>query len=158
MAKKIGIADTMFARVDMFKIVKKALDDSMESDIKLERYTVPGIKDLPVACKKLIEEYKCDICMALGMPGDKPIDKTCAHEASLGIIQVQLITNKHVIEVFVHADEGRNEKELFEIVEDRTYKHTLNAIGLLKGKEELSRMAGRGIRQGKENVGQIKGK
>ena len=156
MSKKIGIADTMFARVDMFKIAKKALDDSMESGIQLEHYTVPGVKDLPVACKKLLEEYNCDICMALGMPGDKPIDKTCAHEASQGLIQTQLLTNKHIIEVFVHLDEGKDEKELSEITKNRAYAHTLNTISLLKGKETLSKKAGKGIRQGKENVGGIK--
>jgi len=151
---KIGIVDTMFARVDMFKVVKKALDDSMESGIKLERYTVPGVKDLPVACKKLLEEHNCDIAMALGMPGDKPIDKTCAHEASQGLIQTQLLTNKHIIEVFVHLDEG-NEKELSQITKNRTYDHTINAIKLLKGKETLSKNVGKGVRQGKESVGGI---
>ena len=156
MSKKIGIADTMFARVDMFKIAKKALDDSMELGIKLERYTVPGVKDLPVACKKLFEEHNCEICMALGMPGDKPIDKTCAHEASQGLIQTQLLTNKHIIEVFVHLDEGKNEKDLLEIVKNRTYDHTMNAISLLKSKDGLQKYAGKGIRQGKESVGSIK--
>ena len=62
---KIGIADTTFARVDMAKfaigIIKK------NSNAKIERYTVPGFKDLPVACKKLIEEDNCDIVIALGM-------------------------------------------------------------------------------------------
>lgn len=38
-----------------------------------------GIKDLPIASKKLLEESECDIVMALGMPGSKPIDKQCAH-------------------------------------------------------------------------------
>lgn len=146
----------MFARVDMFKIVKKALDDSMEPGIKLERYTVPGVKDLPVACKKLLEEHNCDICMALGMPGNQPIDKTCAHEASQGLINTQLQTNKHVIEVFIHLDEGKDEKELFEIVKNRTYDHTMNAIALLKGKNRLEKFAGKGVRQGKESVGAIK--
>jgi len=155
MPYKIGIVDTMFARVDMFKIVKKVLEDSMEAGIKLERYTVPGVKDLPVACKKLLEE--CDICMALGMPGDKPIDKTCAHEASQGLIQTQLMTNKHIIEVFVHLDESKDDKELFEIVKNRTYDHTMNAVALLKGKEALTKKAGKGIRQGKEDVGGYNG-
>ncbi|HZX44479.1 MAG TPA: riboflavin synthase [Candidatus Nanoarchaeia archaeon] len=153
---KVGIADTMFARQDMFKIVKKALEDSMEPGIRLERYTVPGVKDLPVACKKLFEEYGCDICMALGMPGDKPIDKVCAHEASNGLIHVQLMTNKHIIEVFVHLDEGKDEKELLEIVHNRVYDHTLNTLALLKGKEALSKKAGKGIRQGKESVGELR--
>jgi riboflavin synthase len=154
MAYKIGIADTMFARVDMFKIAKRAIDDSMEN-VKIERYTVPGVKDLPVAAKRLLEEYKCDIVIALGMPGDKEIDKVCAHEASQGLIQAQLLANKHIIEVFVHLDEAKDEKELLEITKNRTYDHTLNAISLLKGKETLSSKAGKGIRQGKEDVGGI---
>lgn len=154
MSYKIGIADTMFARIDMFKVVKKAIDDSMET-IKIERYTVPGVKDLPVACKLLFEEHNCDICLALGMPGDKPIDKTCAHEASQGLINVQLMTGKHILEVFVHLDEGKSEKELFKITTNRTYDHTLNAIALLKSKTALSKNAGKGIRQGHENAGSI---
>ncbi len=145
----------MFARVDMFKIAKKALDDSMEPGIKIERYTVPGVKDIPVACKKLLEEKGCDICMALGMPGNKPIDKTCAHEASQGLIQTQLQTNKHIIEVFVYLDEGKDEKELYEITKKRTYDHTINAISLLKG-NSLQKLAGKGIRQGKENIGALR--
>jgi riboflavin synthase len=144
----------MFSRVDMFKVVKKALDDSMEAGIKLERYTVPGVKDLPVACKKLLEN-DCDICMALGMPGSMPIDKTCAHEASQGLINTQLLTNKHIIEVFVHLDEGKDKKELLEITKNRTYDHTMNAINLLKKKNKLERFTGKGIRQGKESVGGI---
>ena len=137
---KIGIADTMFARVDMFRFVKKALDDSMEPGIKLERYTVPGVKDLPIACKKLFGNG-CDICLALGMPGPMPIDKTCAHEASQGLINLQLAENKHILEVFVHLDESKNEKELFEIVKNRVYDHAMNAIALLKGKNNLQKFS-----------------
>lgn len=151
---KVGIADTMFARVDMFKAAKKAIEDTGE-ELKVERYTVPGIKDLPAACKKLFGEHYCDICIAFGMPGPKPIDKQCAHESSQGLINVQLMANKHIIEVFVHLDEGNNDKDVKRIAEDRAYKHTLNAIALLKGKEELSRYAGQGKRQGHEDAGNI---
>ena len=152
---KIGIVETMFARADMFQFAKKAIDDSLES-VKIERYTVPGVKDLPVACKILFDEYDCDICIALGMPGDKAIDKTCAHEASQGLISAQLMVNKHIVEVFVHLDEGKDESELYEIVKKRTYDHTLNAIALLKGKETLQKRAGQGVRQGKESVGALR--
>ena len=143
----------MFARVDMFKIAKKALDDSMEPGIKLERYTVPGVKDLPVACKKLLEE--CDICIALGMPGDKPIDKTCAHEASQGLIQTQLMTDKHIIEVFIHEDESKDPKELYEICKNRAKKHALNAVRLIKDPNWFIENAGKGLRQGKEDAGHL---
>ena len=168
MNKTIGIVDTMFARVDMYSIAKKAIEDSMEP-IKIERYSVPGVKDLPVACKKLLEDYNCDICLALGMPGDKKIDKTCAHEASQGLINVQIMTNKHILEVFVHMDERRktksnknnndedkiNDKKLLEITKNRVYDHTMNAIALLKSKTALSKKAAKGIRQGHENAGSI---
>ena len=98
--KLIGVVDTMFARLDMGGA---AIDElkHMGTGFKVIRRTVPGIKNLPVEAKKLIEEDKCDIVIALGMPGAQAIDKQCAHEASTGIIAAQLMTNKHIIEVFV---------------------------------------------------------
>ena len=53
--KKIGIADTTFARYDMGQ---SAINELKSNDVgfKIIQYTVPGIKDLPVACKKLFEE------------------------------------------------------------------------------------------------------
>ncbi len=153
MSHKIGIADTTFARVNMAKIAERTLKDNLEG-IRILRYTVPGVKDLPVACKTLIDDG-CDIVMALGMPGDKPIDKVCAHEASQGLIQTQLLTNKHIIEVFIYLDEGKDEKELFEIVKDRTKKHALNVIALLRGRNTLERFAGKGRRQGNKDAGEL---
>ena len=150
---KIGITDTTFARVDMAKFVIDTIKKN--SDAKIVRYTVPGFKDLPVASKKLIEEDKCDIVIALGMAGKMPIDKLCAHEASLGLQQVQLITNKHILEVFVHMDESKKDKEIYEIAKNRAQKHALNALALLKGKTELTKYAGMGKRQGKDDEGVI---
>ncbi|MEM1513434.1 MAG: riboflavin synthase [Candidatus Thermoplasmatota archaeon] len=152
--KIIGIADTTFARYDMASV---AIDELKKNatDIKIERYTVPGIKDLPVAAKKLIEEKKCDIVMALGMPGAMPIDKQCAHEASLALLAVQILTNKHIIEVFVHEDEAKDEKELKWLAEKRTREHALNVINLLFYPERLQRQAGTGQRQGFEDVGPL---
>jgi riboflavin synthase len=152
---KIGIVDTTFARVNMASIAIEEIKKSITS-IDFMRYTVPGIKDLPVTIKKLLEEEKCDIAMAFGMPGPTPIDKQCAHEASLGLIWTQLMTNKHVIEVFVHEDEAANEKELYTIAEDRARKHALNVIKLLFKPEGLVREAGMGKRQGVPNIGPIK--
>lgn len=153
MPKTIGIADTTFARYDMGALAEKTLKENISA--KIIRYTVPGVKDLPVAAKKLLDEDECDIVMALGMPGPKPIDKQCAHEASTGLIQAQLLTNKHIIEVFVHEDEAENKKQLAEIAKNRTVKHAFNAIALLKGKTELTRYAGSGIRQGHEDAGSL---
>ncbi len=132
MTKTIGIADTCFARADMYSIAKKAIDDYGAS-VNVERYTVPGVKDLPVACKKLFDEFGCDIVIALGMPGAEKMDKQCAHEASTGIISAQLLSNKHILEVFVHLDEGKNEKDLYDVTKNRTYDHTINALKLLEG-------------------------
>ena len=153
--KKIGIADTTFARYDMASAAINELE-SNHTGFKIIRYTVPGIKDLPVACKKLFEEHNCDIVMALGMPGSKPIDKTCAHEASLGLIQTQLMCNKHIIEVFVHEDEAENEKELAWLAEQRAREHALTVLDLLFNPEKLTKNAGRGLRQGFEDAGAIK--
>jgi riboflavin synthase len=148
---KIGIADTTFARYDMGKAAMDELKKNCSA--KMERYTVPGIKDLPVACKKLFEEHGCDIVMALGMPGSKPVDKTCAHEASMGIIICQLMTNKHIIEVFVHEDEASDERALAALMDKRAREHALNVVKLLFKPRALEQQAGTGQRQGYEDVG-----
>ncbi|HPY59558.1 MAG TPA: riboflavin synthase [Methanospirillum sp.] len=147
---KIGIADTTFARVNMGKF---AIDElKKHSSVTIERYTVPGIKDLPVACKKLFEEYRCDICMALGMPGGKEKDRMCAHEASTGLIACQLMTNRHIIEVFVHEDEASDDAELAWLAEQRAREHAVNVIKLMRP-GTLEREAGTGQRQGFSDAG-----
>ena len=149
--KIIGIADTTFARYDMGASAINELK-SNQTGFKIVRYTVPGIKDLPVACKKLLEEQNCDIVMALGMPGSKPIDKQCAHEASTALIQTQLICNKHILEVFVHEEEGKDEKELAWLADRRAREHALNALDLLFKPEKLVKKAGMGLREGFEDA------
>lgn len=149
---EIGIVDTAFARVNLAKYAINEIKDNFDN-IKIIRKTVPGIKDLPVACKILLDNG-CNICIALGMPGPKEKDKTCAHEASIGIIQAQLITNKHIIEVFIHEDEADN-KDLLKICEDRTKKHALNAVYLIINPKKLINKAGKGLRQGFKNIGSI---
>jgi riboflavin synthase len=152
--KRIGIADTTFARVDMGGLAIEELK-ATGTGFKIERYTVPGVKDLPAACKKLFTERECDIVMAFGMPGKEPIDKVCAHEASQGLIQVQLATNKHIIEVFVHEDEAKSEKELAWLAERRSREHAVNAYDLIFRPEKLTKNAGKGFRQGFDDVGPI---
>ncbi len=148
---KIGIADTTFARVNMGAA---AIDElKRHATVSIERYTVPGIKDLPVACKKLIEERGCDLVMALGMPGGKDKDKLCAHEASQGLQLAMLMTNKHIIEVFVHEDEAKDDRELAWLLEQRTREHAVNAVKLLFYPRELEREAGTGQRQGFPDAG-----
>ena len=152
MTKKVGIVDTTFARVDMASAAIKKLKE-LSPNIKIIRRTVPGIKDLPVACKKLLEEEGCDIVMALGMPGKAEKDKVCAHEASLGLMLVQLMTNKHIIEVFVHGDEAKDDKELDWLAKRRAEEHAENVYYLLFKPEYLTKMAGKGLRQGFEDAG-----
>jgi len=148
---RVGVADTTFSRVNMGAIAVDEL--KKHASVAIERVTVPGIKDLPVACKKLIEERRCDIIMALGMPGGKDKDKMCAHEASTGLIQCQLMTNTHIIEVFVHEDEAKDDRELAWLMEQRTREHAVNAVKLVLHPRELERQAGTGQRQGFEDAG-----
>lgn len=153
--KKIGVADTTFARFDM----GGAAVDELKSNgtgFKIIRYTVPGIKDLPVACKKLFEEQDCDIVIALGMPGSKSIDKTCAHEASIGLIKTQLMCNKHILEVFVHEDETDEEKTLAWLANRRSREHAINCLNLLFKPENLTKNAGKGLREGFRDAGPLR--
>ena len=148
---KIGIVDTTFARVNMGSIAVDEL--KKHASVGIERVTVPGIKDLPVACKKLIEERKCDIVMALGMPGGKEKDRMCAHEASMGLITCQLMTNTHIVEVFVHEDEAKDDRELAWLAESRTREHAENAVKMVLHPKDLTRQAGTGQRQGSPDAG-----
>ncbi len=150
----VGLVDTTFARIDMARFVLEELRGSDRS-VKVSRYTVPGIKDIPVAAKRLLDRG-CELVIALGMPGAADIDKDCANQASLGIIMVQIMTGKHIVEVFVHEDEADDEKRLHEIAEDRARKHARNALKLLSDPESLTRMAGTGQRQGGPSPGPIK--
>ena len=148
---RVGVADTTFARINMGAVAVDEL--KKHASVAIERGTVPGIKDLPVACKKLIEERRCDIVMALGMPGGKDKDRMCAHEASQGLIQCQLMTNTHIIEVFVHEDEAKDDRELAWLMEQRTREHAVNAVKLVLRPQDLEKEAGTGQRQGFADAG-----
>lgn len=152
--KKIGIADTTFARYDMYESVLDELSKT-GTGYEIERYTVPGIKDLAIACKKLIDEG-CDIVMALGMPGPEPIDKQCADQASKALLYVELETDTHIIEVFVHEDEAEDEKELKDLADQRAREHAVNTYDLLFRPERLEKKAGQGAREGYPDVGPLR--
>ncbi|GAB6056315.1 riboflavin synthase [Methanobacterium alkalithermotolerans] len=152
--KIIGVCDTTFARFDM----GAASIDEMKmhmGNLKIKRRTVPGIKDLPVACKKLIEEENCEIVLALGMPGPEEKDKMCAHEASTGLIQAQLMTSTHILEVFVHEDEEADPRELKILAENRAREHAQNLIKMIFKPDKLQKEAGMGMREGKPDVGPL---
>ena len=154
---KIAIVDTMFSRVNMGEI---AIDEIKKNykDVEIIRKTVPGFKDLAIECKLLLEKEECDIAMALGMAGGAPIDVQCAHEASMAIMQTKLLTNKHIIEVFVFENEAWNENELLEIFDNRIREHCHNAVLLIKNPKKLIDSAGTGRRQGKPDEGTLKEK
>jgi riboflavin synthase len=151
----VGIADTTFARVDMGAMGINEIENET-SRVRLIRYTVPGMKDLPVACKILFDQHECEICLAYGMPGPDEKDKVCAHEASQGIIMCQLMTGKHIIECFVHEDEAATPEELTEVCDNRAREHAQNVLKLLFDKEWLEKNAGKGLRQGYPDAGPIK--
>ncbi|HQT45551.1 MAG TPA: riboflavin synthase, partial [Candidatus Micrarchaeota archaeon] len=123
---KVGIVDTMFARVDMAAFAIDEINRKFPGT-RIVRSTVPGIKDLAIGCALLIEKERPDVCMALGMVGGAPIDTQCGHEASLGIQMAKLLARRHIVEVFVHENEVKSEADLYSIFEDRTRKHAVNA-------------------------------
>lgn len=154
MTYSIGIVDTTFARVDMAKPAIEVITENIPR-AKIIRYTVPGIKDIPVAAKRVLE--KADIAMTLGWVGASPIDKYSYLAMSIGLILVQILTGKHVIDVTVHEDEAESEEELYKIAINRAREHALNLVTLLlSGGEGLTPYAGRGLRQGIPDVGPIK--
>jgi len=154
---RIGVVETMFARFDMGTEAVDELEQcpGYKERFEIRRRTVPGIKDLGVECKKLIEEDGCAIVIALGMPGRAAIDQVCAHEASQGIMLAQLLTNTHVLEVFVHENEEDDPARLAAVCVDRARKHARNAYWMLYEPEQLTRRAGHGVRQGYGDAGPL---
>ena len=153
---KLAVVDTTFARIDMARFAVQEISREFGDSVVLIRSTVPGIKDLAVECKRLLDFEQCDAAMALGMVGGADLDQHCSNQASLGIQWAKLLTNKHIVEVFVHECEAKDERELYSICEDRARKHARNAVILARGSKELMNFAGKGLRQGRKNVGPLK--
>lgn len=154
---RIGVVDTMFARYDMGSEAVAELEGCSGYGERFEvvRRTVPGFKDLGVACKRLIELEGCAIVVALAMPGRAAIDQVCAHEASQGIMLAQVLTSTHILEVFVHENEEDDPSALAKVCVDRARKHARNAYWMLYEPEQLARRAGQGVRQGYGDAGPI---
>lgn len=150
--KLIGVVDTTFARFNMGEAAEDELR-KMAGEYDVLRRTVPGIKDLAVECKILLEEEDCDLVVACGMVGGQPIDKQCAHEASLAIQWAMLATNRHILEVFVHEEEAKDENQLAWLMDRRTREHAVNAHWMVEEPAKLREMAGQGLRQGFEDAG-----
>jgi len=153
--KRIGVADTTFARVDMAAAAVEELK-KQGGGFTIVRYTVPGIKDLPVACKILLDDQKCDIVMALGMVGAQPVDKDCALAADVGLQLVQAASGKHILGVMVHEDEAPDEHELAELFDRRVREHAVNCYDLLFRPEALRKRAGTGQREGFADAGPLR--
>ena len=152
--KKIGVVDTTFARVDMAGYAVRALQ-GRGTGFKVLRETVPGIKDLPVACRRMFLDG-ADLCLALGMPGKAEYDKTCAHEASLGLMFTSVLEAKPVVECFVFEGEATGPKELAALAQRRAEEHALNAYAMLFRPRDLARHAGEGLRQGFPDAGPVR--
>ena len=154
---RIGVVDTMFARYDMGG---EAIDElkgcpGFGATFEVVRRTVPGFKDLAVECKRLIENEGCLIVVALGMPGRAAIDQVCAHEASQGLMQAQLMTSTHILEVFVHENEEEDPAALADVCSNRSRGHARNAYWMVYEPDQLVRRAGQGVRQGYEDAGPL---
>ena len=153
--KRIGVADTTFARVDMAKAAIAELQ-ATGTGFRVERLTVPGIKDLPRASLELFARG-CDLVLALGSPGPLPVDKQSAQVASTGLMEVQVKTGKPILEVFVHADEAKDDREMIWLCESRAKAHARNAYDMLFFPDRLAKRAGQGVRQGFASEGPARG-
>ena len=153
--KRIGVVDTTFARVDLARYAVRALAGA-GTGFRVLRRTVPGIKDLPVACRQLFQQDGVDLCLALGMPGRAEYDRTCAHEASLGLIFTGVLEAKPIVECFVFEGEASGATELETLARRRAEEHALNAYAMLFRPQDLARRAGGGLRQGFADAGPIR--
>lgn len=152
--KYIGLVDTTFARYDMGRAAEQELK-ALGTGFRVRRRTVPGIKDLPVVCRQLIEAG-CDLVMALGMPGPLPVDRQSALVADYGLQQVQVVTETPILGVFVYEDEAASDRELADLADRRSREHARNAYNLLFRPQALQKGAGMGLREGFPDVGPLR--
>ena len=152
--KRIGIVDTSFSRYDM---AAAAIDELRKQGggFAVERYTVPGIKDLAAGARILFDRG-CDLVLALGMVGRQPVDKDCALAADFGLQAVQAQVGKHILGVMVHEEETADEAELATLFDRRTREHAVNAYDLLFRPHAIQARAGTGQREGFADAGPLK--
>ena len=150
----IGVVDTTFARVDMAKYAIEVLKKYVPA-LKVKRYTVPGIKDIAVAAKRLLDEG-CDAVITLGWVGPTMTDKFSYLAYSIALQTLQINYGKHIIDVTVHEDETDDPSKLKEIAVMRAKEHAKNlALLVTKGPTALTPLAGTGQRQGWPDVGPL---
>ena len=150
----VGVVDTTFARVDMGSVAEGVLRDLLP-EYRVVRYTVPGIKDIPGAARRLID-MGCDGVITLGWVGASQVDKYSYIAMSVGLVMLSVLTGKIIIDVTVHEDEAEDPRELKEIAINRARAHAENLAKLLRGGGEALRpLAGQGVRQGRPSVGPI---
>lgn len=152
--KRIGIVDTSFARFDM---ASSAIEELRKhrGGLSIERYTVPGIKDLAAGARILFDRG-VDLVLALGMVGRQPVDKDCALAADIGLQFVQSREGKHILGVMVHEDEATSDAQLAQLADRRTREHAINAYDLLFRPDAIRARAGTGQREGFADAGPLK--
>src|SRR5208283_2462003 len=85
---RIGVIDTTFSNIDTASVAIKEIK-RLANQVTIKRYTVPGLRDIPLACKILIEREKCGIVLATGMVSKKGAEKQVENQAVQGVILVQ---------------------------------------------------------------------
>lgn len=150
----VGVIDTTFARVDMGSVALQVLREMLPG-YRIIRWTVPGIKDLPGAARRMLDQG-CEAAITLGWVGRREADKISYLAMSVGLIMVSVLTGKIIVDVTVHEDESSDPKELKRIAIERAKEHARNLAAMLsKGPDYLTRKAGKGVRQGYPDVGPI---
>jgi len=153
--RRIGVVDTTFARVDMARYAVRALG-AQGTGFTVLRRTVPGIKDLPVACRQLFRDERADLCLALGMPGRADLDRSSAEVASTGLMLTGVLAGRPILECFVHEGEASGLAELEQLARRRAEEHAANAYAMLFRPRDLARHAGEGLRQGFADAGPVR--
>ena len=156
---RIGVVDTMFARFDMGAAAPGANSPSARVTARISRSSARPCRALKISPSRRRTSSSAttppswwpSVCRAA------PIDKQCAHEASIGIMQAQLMTSTPILEVFVHEDESDDPMVLAKVFLNRSRSHARNAYWMLFEPEELAKRAGQGMRQGFTNAGPLEG-
>ncbi len=114
---------------------KRALRDANVDEADISVYEVPGCFELPLACRRLIDQDRVDGIVAVGVVirGDTPHFDFVAGECARGIMDVQLmtgvpigfgvLTTENLVQAEERADPRRGDKGYEAAVAAATLMH-----------------------------------
>lgn len=138
----LGVVDTVNSRYDAGAHAERILGD--ERGVTVRRETVPDCSNLPLGCKRLVEDAGCDLVLALSVLENRRLPKTALRATYDKLLDVETETDTPILKVFAYEDEMRSADDVLELVENRIASYCADALAVVDESTDLTDAAGRG--------------